>query len=596
LDNVETVTAGLARFAPELEAGGVKVLDAEVAAQHVFAPQIRWEHVDAAAFDRFGRALAKTAGFSTLPRDDIAAREPGAPPSLATCGHADGRLSLAAVADAATARRWHLPGSVRTIAETPGAAFVAVSAARVRSSDAVAEASAHLGLSPLQAKIVAALVKHGDLERAAQDESVAYSTAREALAIAMERTGSKKRSALIERVVALAFGVMPEDGRGRDLLRDAWGLTPRQAALAIAVAQGASREEAARVAGVSAAAAKKDLANIFIVLGVASATELSALLSEANALGTLLQVTQGTLAVGVDRSEPLRFVPRREGGLIAFSDYGPRGAKPVLVLHSSSASRPAPSRLVAALQAAGFRPFAIDRPGFGLTDPIAGGGDPFAAACADIRTVCAHLRFKRIDVVARGGAQVLMHLVQQSQELVGRAVLVAPDPSSRSGTSAAGILNTVKNAFRTNTALIEPLTRMLVATLQATNVRDLVLRTVRDSPPDVAVMTDARNLSDYYRGFQMFLSGRVGGYVREQAALVTAGDPPAKADASHWHVLIGAHDPLHLPADIERYWRKLLPNTPFETITDGGRFLVMSHARKIAELLRGSLTHRDRVR
>lgn len=578
---------GLARFAPALAAGGVKVLDAEDAAQHAFAPQIHWERVDAAAFDRHGRVLARTAGFPAIEPDDVAARVVGAPPSLVTCTPGDGGLRLAAVADAVAARRWPLPDALRAIAETAGAAFVAVSASRVRSSDAVAEASAHLGLSPLQAKIVAALVRHGDLERAATDEGVAYSTAREALAIAMERAGAPKRSALVERVVALAFGVLPEGGRGRDLLRDAWGLTPRQAALAIALAQGASREEAARVAGVSASAAKKDLANIFIVLGVASATELAALLSEANALGTLLQVTQGTLAVAADRSEPLRFVPRPEGGLIAFSDYGPRAGKPVLVLHSSSASRPAPSRLVAALQAAGFRPFAIDRPGFGLTDALDGGGDPFAAACADIRTVCAHLRFKRIDVVARGGAQVLMHLAAQSPTLVGRAVLVAPDPSSRSGASATGILNTVKNAFRTNTALIEPLTRMLVATLQATNVRDLVLRTVRDSPPDVAVMNDARNLADYYRGFQMFLSGRVGGYVREQAALVTLPDPPAKADASHWHVLIGAHDPLHLPADIERYWRRLLPTATFETITDGGRFLVMSHAERVAACLRG---------
>jgi pimeloyl-ACP methyl ester carboxylesterase len=51
-------------------------------------------------------------------------------------------------------------------------------------------------------------------------------------------------------------------------------------------------------------------------------------------------------------------------------------------------------------------------------------------------------------------------------------------------------------------------------------------------------------------------------------------------------VMIGAHDPLHVAADVERYWRRLLPGARFETIADGGRFLVMSHARRIAELLR----------
>jgi len=580
--------SGLDDFADALAAGGVKVLRSDDEARHVFIPQIRWERVDTAAFDRSGRMLAQTPGFPNVDRADVADCKTEGSAALLPCSRDDGGQSIVAVASATAARAWQLPDSARAVLDTSGASLVGVSAARVRSSDAVIEACTHLGLSPLQARLVASLVRHGDLERSARDESIAYSTAREALAAAMARTGAKRRSALIDRVVALAFGVLPDGSRGRDLLRDTWGLSARQAALAIAIAQGASREEAARSAGASVAAAKKELANIFVALGIANATELSALMSEAAALETLMQITRGGLAVSADRLEPLRFVARSSGGMIAFSDYGPRGGKPVLVLHSSSASRPAPSRLVAVLQDNGFRPLAIDRPGFGLTDPMAGGGDPFAAACDDVRAVCAHLRLKRIDLVARGAAQVAMHLAAQSPELLDRVVLIAPDPPSRTSKPGSGVLGTVKIAFRSNPGLIEPLTRMFVATLNASNVRDLVLKTVRNSPPDVAVMRDPRNLADYYRGFQMFLSGRVGGYVREQAALVLAPDPPANPTASHWHVLIGAHDPLHDPAEVERYWRMLLPNARFETVADGGRFVVMSHARHVANLLRGN--------
>lgn len=578
--------ARLDDFADALEAGGVKMLRDGGDARHIFIPQIRWERIDAAAFDRRGRALAQTPGFPAVDAAEIADRATEGPAALIPCTRSDGGQSLVAVAAASAARAWRLPETARAVADAPNAALVAVSAAQVRSNDAVLEACAHLGLAPLQGRVVAALVRHGDLERSAKDEGVAYSTAREALAAAMERTGFKRRSALIDRVVALAFGVLPEGARGRDLLRDAWGLTARQAGLAAAIAQGASREEAAQSVGASAAAAKKELANIFIALGVSNATALSALMSEAAALETLIQVTRGAMAVPADHQEPLRFVVRPAGGMIAFSDYGPRGGKPVLVLHSSSASRPAPSKLVAALQAEGFRPFAIDRPGFGLTDPIATAGDPFATACDDIRTVCAHLRFKRIDLVARGGAQVAMHLAAQSPDLVGRVVMVAPDPSSRVSKPGWGVLGTVKVAFRSNPALIEPLARMFVTTINTSSIRDLVLRTVRGSPPDVAVMQDPRNLADYCRGFQNFLSGRIGGYVREQAAIALAPDPPANPGARHWHVLIGAHDPLHEPTDIEAYWRKLLPNAQFTMLPDAGRFIVMSHARLVASLLK----------
>lgn len=577
---------GLDAFADELRAGGVTLLRGEDEARHVFVPQIRWERIDAASFDRRGRAVASTPGFPVLDVAELAADFTAASATLVPFARS-GVQSLVAVAGAATAKSWRLPDAARAVLDAPNAALVAVSAAQIRSTDAVLEACAHLGLSPLQGRVVAALVRHGDLERSAKAEGIAYATAREALALAMERTGAKRRSALIDRVVAMAFGIVPPSGgKGRDLLRDAWGLTFRQAALAVALAQGASREEAARSVSISAAAAKKELANIFIALGVSTATELSALLSEAAALETLMQVTRGTMAISADHNEPLRFVARPSGGMIAFSDYGPRGGRPVLVLHSSSASRPAPSKLVATLQEHGFRPFAIDRPGFGLTDPIAGADDPFAAACDDVRAVCAHLRFKRIDLIARGAAQVAMHLAAQSPELMERVVMLAPDPSSRVSKPGWGVLGTIKVAFRSNPALIEPLARMMVATLTASNVRDLVLKTVRSSPPDVAVMNDPRNLADYYRGFQMFLSGRIAGYVREQAALVTAPDPPANPGARHWHVLIGKHDPLHDTADVEAYWRTLLPNAQFATLPDAGRFIVMSHADLVVRLLK----------
>src|SRR6185312_9257258 len=110
-----------------------------------------------------------------------------------------------------------------------------------------------------------------------------------------------------------------------------------------------------------------------------------------------------------DHAEPLRMMPRADGTRIAWSDYGPASGKPVLVVHSSMTSRPVSRALVTALQAAGVRPIAIDRPGFGMSDPFPGmepgRHDPFAVAARDVASLCRKLKIASLDVVARGGAQ-----------------------------------------------------------------------------------------------------------------------------------------------------------------------------------------------
>jgi hypothetical protein len=52
-------------------------------------------------------------------------------------------------------------------------------------------------------------------------------------------------------------------------------------------------------------------------------------------------------------------------------------------------------------------------------------------------------------------------------------------------------------------------------------------------------------------------------------------------------VLIGAHDTMHDTAHVERYWREVLPDTPFERIAGAGRFLAMTHTEHVIRALVG---------
>ena len=556
--------------------------------ERLYIPQIDWSFVSVAAFAANGQVLAAKDGFPETDADEIVAAWKDRRGVMAPVQgqYPDGAAWVVALVPRDISGRWNLAADARRILIKAGDGPIGVCVSPPGNTTGLVWACERLGFTPMQSRIVSALVRQGDLKLAARQAGVSYATARDALAQAMERAGARKRTRLVERVARLAFGILPEGERGDDLLRDVWGLTSRQAQLAVALAEGASRDAAARLAGVSPQVAKKDLSAVFETLGVTSGAALAAQLSQVACLSALVRLAGEDIHFSFDRTEPLRLIAAASGGrMIAVSDYGPQTGKPVLILHSSMASRQAPSVLVSELQRRGFRPFSIDRPGFGLTDVIEGPGDPFALACEDIRTVCDTLRIRTIDIVARGGAQVAVHFAAQSPERVGRVVLVAPDPPNRASKPMSGFLGATKRAVQTNPELMESFARLFVGNLRRMDARDIVRRAVAASAPDLAVMQDPRNFADYQRGFQIFLSGKVKGYVREQAALVTAPDPPRPSSAGGWTILIGMTDPLHDPAETEAYWRGLLPQADVKLIADAGRFIVMSHPGLVCDCL-----------
>lgn len=486
------------------------------------------------------------------------------------------------------AGKWTLPADTRQAAARPEAVVVVLTVATVSMDLAVEDACRAFGLTDLQTRVAMALVRTGDVRGAGRLAGVTYETARKTVADAMRRVGAARLSGLIERLVRLSFGVWPVGRGGEAVLTDVWGLTPRQATLALRVSEGMTRAEAARAAGISEAVTKKDLDVVFDTLGVGTAAALARAVTEARAMALLTDATQGAVEAADDFIEPLSLFLRPDGSQVAYSDYGPRSGQPVLVLHGSSSCRPVPSRLVHALQAAGFRPLALDRPGFGLSDApadrAAWRSDPFAAAVDDIRFFCRHLKLDRLDVVARGGAQVAVAIQIHAPELLRRVVLVNPDPPTHGAGPGQGPIGAMKEAFFHHPDLIEKLAATLAGWVGTGQGRRMVERVVEGSPPDTAVMADPRNLSDYIRGFRLFATGRVAGYVAEQTAMTRWASPPLTG-ASHWRVLVGAHDRMHHPPHVQAFWREVLPETVQHLVEDGGRFLAMSHARLIAEIL-----------
>lgn len=587
LTDHEALTASIRAGSRGFEAG----LD-EVAVGYAL---MRTERLGGAVLDRAGRLIHASPRFTDIDGlnqldadivEEVAAHRRSRT-SFTQADDGTGRVAIA-YGPPDQARGWTLPPDVREAIDRPEAAVVVLTVATVTVDAAVEDACRAFGLTDLQTRVATGLVRTGDARGAGRVAGVTYETARKTLADAMRRVGAARLSGLIERLVRLSFGVWPVGRGGEAVLTDVWGLTPRQAILALRVSEGLTRAEAARAAGVSEAVTKKDLDVVFATLGVSTSAALARVVTEARAMALLTDATHGSVEAADDFIEPLNLFLRPDGSQVAYSDYGPRSGQPVLVLHSSSSCRPVPSRLVHALQAVGLRPLALDRPGFGLSDPPSDRAgwraDPFATAVDDIRLLCRHLKLERVDVVARGGAQVAVAMHVQARELMRRVVLVNPDPTTDDHAPGHGPTAAVKAAFVRHPDLIEKLAATLAGWLGAGQGRRMIERVVEGSPPDIAVMADPRNLSDYMRGFRLFATGRVAGYVAEQTAMTRWTSPPL-AGVSGWRVLVGAHDRMHQPSHVQAFWREVLPGAAQELVEDGGRYLAFSHAELVAETL-----------
>ncbi len=558
---------------------------------------VRADALSGAVLDRGGRVLRATSTFAAdLGLDDEA-------PSIFDIGfdldgptiqlvHPSkaGVLSGLAVTTPARAAGWKLPPEIAAAVRLPGAAFVALMATPASTGAGFLQACAAFGLTPSQTRVARSVLLTGNIRRTATDLGIAYDSARESIIGAMRKVGVRKLPALIERLVRLSFGVWPTGDLGKAILLDCWGLTLRQATVALRVAEGMGRSETAAAIGVSDATVKAEMKVVFEVMGVQSAAGLTRVIIEAQILGLLTDATGTTSIAEAEHPEPLALARRGDDTLVAYSDYGPRSGAPVFVLHTSSACRFVPGGLVEALHAQGFRPISIDRPGFGLTDPPRDPAgwreDPFSAAAADMRLIADTLRLERVDLLCRGGAQVAIAAHRLMPGRLGRVVLINPDPPT-DDRLYRGPVGAVAALFFRQPALIERVAGALSHWLGRGLGRRILQHAVADNPSDRALMADPRHLADYERGFRPFTTGQIGGYVTEQTAMTRWSSPPL-AGVERWRVIQGEADWMATPGEVEAFWRGRLPGAGFRIVPGAGRFLVLSHPALVAEALRAA--------
>lgn len=496
----------------------------------------------------------------------------------------DGRTSVAAVVAAQDAADWPLSDPVRAQLARERDGYAAILCRPLSAIDPVkAEAARAFGLTRAEARVAAGLVHSGDLRSAATWTRIPYETARKAAKSAMRKAGVRRQGELVGLWVSLQTGEAVTEPALVAALADLFRINARQGRIAVAVADGGSRKDAADALGVSEHVVKTELKAVFAAMQVPTVAALSVLVNEVRILARIVQATSMETAGPTGAAEPLRLIPRiGRPGRIAVADHGPRGGVPVLILHTATTSRHNPTSFVRALQSHGIRPIALDRPGFGLTTMVA--GDYLEQSAQDLADILDTLGLTRACFLARGGGMVLSRFAARWGERIGRAVVINPEPPSALDRRRVGLTGAVKGVIYGKPWLTGALAAYLGRNASAGIVERLVMRSLESSEADRAVLRDPEIRAAYVLATQQAALQGGAGFraIATTEPFETARPIP---DGSMMTIVCGAQDPLYNPADSLPSWQAAWPGCSVMLVPDGGRLVHFQKPELIAGLL-----------
>lgn len=512
---------------------------------------------------------------------------PGQAPTVLLLHLPDGMALRAVCLENGVAAQVNLPPAIRDeLSDNPDCRLLMCTNLALTAS-ALDASTTSFDMSGLQRRVVCAVVRSGSGRAAADELAMSYATVREALSLAARRIAAQNLPALVRRVAEAAFGIVPTHFGNAEEMADWLPLTARQCQICELITEGIDRQAVARAMGLSVPVVKKELEQIYPLLGVDSAASLARIWSEAQALRFFARATDGPMGFFDSSIEPTRFLPRsNDRQLIAWSDYGPASGKPVLLVHSNWTCRAVPRMMVLRLQAAGWRPIAIDRPGFGMTHPGSLSlSNPFGQAISDTLAVLDRLKIARAAVITRRAGQFTTVLKQALGERIGPIILTSPSAPTTERGRRRGIVGVIKEAFFRSPQLVGLYFRLITPQLSLKRMEKLTREICKDSPPDEKLCEDPQFIFDRFRAIRPFSTGNLDGAVIEELQVSRNLFDLQPLVASDVVIVHGRHDNHYSVEEVAAYWREKLPGAELVTIEDGGQFLTSSHPELLVGLL-----------
>ncbi|THD57484.1 LuxR C-terminal-related transcriptional regulator [Phenylobacterium sp.] len=538
-----------------------------------------------AVVDSRGRARAADASFLAMFSDDLGV--PALLRLLQAAGAGEPSVGLvqtlagvpaavcAALPDQAVG--WPMPAELRAALAGGGRRWALLAYVPLRLPKFAEDAAAAFGLTNREVRVAVALLEAPTLEIAAARLRIGRETARDALNGAMRKMGVRRTAALVRRLTDLVCQV--SQGEDLEALGAAMNLTPGEARVARLTARGETAARVAATLGVTRETVKTHLRSAFAKTGLSQAKDLSRAASE---LGALERIARAAEIAPLPDLGPgrLRMVARADGRRVAFMDYGPNPARPLIFQHALASGRTLPPALCRGLQAAGWRPLVPQRPGYGLTD--IDDGDYLQAAAGDVAAILDLLRQDAADIFARDiAAAPTLAFAKAHPDRVGRALLLNPQAAAHPGRRRFGV-SIASGILRAHPELIHPFFEVLRRQIRSERVATLLRESFKGGvPSDIAVLDDPALLAWMVADIQAMVARTALGVIRERLVYAGGWTPPSAVGGKTWTVVscaeLGDED-----------WRQPwsdLPDVRFKSLPSGGLLLPYSHPDAFIRLL-----------
>lgn len=205
-----------------------------------------------------------------------------------------------------------------------------------------------------------------------------------------------------------------------EIAQTALGLTAAEARLAAKLAAGRQIADASTELGISTHTARTQLKAIFAKTGARRQSELIEILKRVSAFGG----GKAQMIRPLHTGPPRRFVTLGDGRKLFYREYGSPHGAPVVYMHIGLAGSLNLTDLPAAAKGS-LRLFALERPGFGQSDPC--DDYSFERVTHDFDAFVAQLKLKSVGLLGDGtGGAYALHAALHAQANVRLLALRAP--------------------------------------------------------------------------------------------------------------------------------------------------------------------------
>ncbi|MEH6661446.1 MAG: alpha/beta fold hydrolase [Parasphingorhabdus sp.] len=401
--------------------------------------------------------------------------------------------------------------------------------------------------------------------------------------------GRTERSFLLT-IVNLSF-----DPSTTSLFRQAYGLTPAEASVAVHLANGRQLPEIAAERDSTIATLRSQIKSIKKKTNARDVPAIVRLLCGFSAgmlTSSQLARTSGTVAEEATPPRSSAEMILSDGRKMSYLEQGSPDGIPVIMLHNMPYGVELPQNAIAAASRMNLRIIAPYRPGCGNSDNLKDidAEQLLDHVAADIQELINRLGISKAVIVGQTiGAVFALRFARLYPGSVSGLIAISRAPIWREewATQMPKRQRFILGLAKHVPQLLPLVTRATVAFMDKGYAKKLVLSLCQDSPADMQTLRNTEILDLMARGCEEGLKQGIEAFCRDCMLATMDFSDEAKLLETPLHILHGDRDQI-IDISQSRYFAATVPETTLEIVKGAGHLLIYSHWDQVFRAIRKS--------